>query len=345
MTKRQQNRESNHQKFLAFLQQQNEYELAEENFSYQNARQIVKLRHKSCGNVFCVKIAKFWLESSRCPNNACIQEHRIPKITRKNSEIENFIKGLGFETSPSEYSVFVPSQKVGIECWKGQARKRAHYDKRKLAYSSGIRLLHFFLDEWKEKRPIAESMIGNLLGCNKNKIMARKCSIEQVSVGEGQAFFKETHISGSGTKPFVVFALKYNGQIACALSLREPFHAAIYPSTIEIARFSSSLNTSVVGGFSRLLAVAQKWAREHDYKKMLSYADLRFGTGNVYAASGFQLIGETVLNYWYSDGVRRYPRQKFRARKDLGKKEREVAEKAGVFKVFGCGNNIYMLDA
>lgn len=130
------------------------------------------------------------------------------------------------------------------------------------------------------------------------------------------------------------------GKIVCALSLRKSFHSK-YNGMIEIARFSSALNTNVVGGFGKLLKEVRKWAINEGYKNILTYADLRFGKGDVYKINGFDLIDTTNPDYWYTDTRKRYNRFQYRAQP--GKSEKQVAHEAGVQKVYGCGSNIYIL--
>ena len=110
---------------------------------------------------------------------------------------------------------------------------------------------------------------------------------------------------------------------------------------IEIARFSSALNTNIVGGFGKLLKEVKKWSISQGYTGILTYADLRFGKGDVYKINGFQLVGSTKSDYWYTDGKRRYNRFQYRAQP--GKTEKQVAQEAGVYKIYGCGSNIYKL--
>jgi hypothetical protein len=110
-------------------------------------------------------------------------------------------------------------------------------------------------------------------------------------------------------------------------------------TVLENARFANKLNTVVIGGFSRLLKVIKKWAEDKGYEKIKSFADRRFGEGNVYKTCGFSLIGKTAPNYWYADSDNRYFRTHFRAQN--GKTEQEIAIENKVWRVYGCGSNIY----
>ena len=98
-------------------------------------------------------------------------------------------------------------------------------------------------------------------------------------------------------------------------------------------------NTIVRGGASKLMVRAKILAKELNYDGLLSYAELRFGSGNVYAKCGFEKLGESKINYWYTDGQKRLDRFKFRATPE--KSENLIAEEAGVCQIYGAGNAIF----
>ena len=112
--------------------------------------------------------------------------------------------------------------------------------------------------------------------------------------------------------------------------------------SVEVCRFASSWDTIIVGGFSKILKRIKLWAVDAGFKQILTYADLDTGTGGVYEQAGFQFIGETGPSYWYTDGQRRFDRFKFRA--SGGKTERQVAEDAGVVRIYGAGSRIFNLN-
>ena len=82
--------------------------------------------------------------------------------------------------SPKEIDIYVPSKLFGIEChglyWHSEAGKpeedfdkNAHQAKSQLAIEKGVNLLQIFEDEWRDKRPIVESMISHRLGLHNIK--------------------------------------------------------------------------------------------------------------------------------------------------------------------------------
>jgi hypothetical protein len=266
-------------------------------------------------------------------------------------ELYNFILSLNVAANRNcrdiidrEIDIYIPSKQFAIEYnglyWHTEDKvgQKYHSEKSMACSAKNIKMFHIFSDEWKNKRSIVESMIRHRLNISENIIYASKCSVKETESNKVLSdFFDKTHISGH-TNFTKGFYLQKDGEIVCALTLRTAFHKK-YENMIEIARFSSKLNTSVVGGFSRLLKYAKIWAKQNGYLKIFTYADLRFGEGRVYEKNGFQFLGKTRLDYWYTDGKSRFNRFQYRAQN--GKTEKQVAEGAGVSKIYGCGSNTY----
>ena len=244
-----------------------------------------------------------------------------------------------------EIDILLPQKKVGVEYhglyWHSveHQQKDKHQEKYNRSSAAGVKLIQVFSDEWENKRKIVESLIIHALGGTKNKISARKCNLVRMTKENEERFkhfFNETHISG-WTRCFSAFGLEFDGNIVEAISFRRPF-VKKYGKVLEIARSCIKLGTCISGGFSRLL----KFARQNlPQLPILSYSDLRFGDGDVYLKNGFELIGRTAPDYFYTDGKKKYNRFHFRAIE--GRTEKQVAEASGVFPVYGAGHKIYLL--
>ena len=64
----------------------------------------------------------------------------------------------------------------------------------------------------------------------------------------------------------------------------------------EMVRFCNKLNYHIPGAASRLLKYFEKNWKPHS---IVSYADRRWSTGNLYNALGFSLDHISPPNYWY----------------------------------------------
>lgn len=101
------------------------------------------------------------------------------------------------------------------------------------------------------------------------------------------------------------------------------------------------MNTSAAGGFSKLMNEVELWIKESNYAGIITYADRTHGTGKVYELNGFEKIGETKPNYFYTDGQKLHHRLYTKADKNNNKTEKQVADEKGVWKIYGCGDFMF----
>tara|TARA_R110000803_G_scaffold49679_5_gene103366 strand:- start:3621 stop:5033 length:1413 start_codon:yes stop_codon:yes gene_type:complete len=276
--------------------------------------------------------------------------------SRAEKEIAQFIEDLGEKVelndrsiiSPKEIDILVPNKNLAIEhnglyyhavLNDGVKNKRYYLNKKLDAKKKGFNLIHIFSDEWIHKKEICKSMIKNRLGLIDQKIFARKCEIREVEVKEARMFFERNHIAGY-VAATIRFGLYYNNELVLCLSLRRPRQGK-YKGMTEISRFASKINVNVTGGLTRLIKRSSIWAISEDYKGIVTYADLRFGDGKGYLSASFKFEKDTGPDYWYTDGQVRYDR--FRFKSSRGKTEKEIAKENKVFKINGCGSNIFTL--
>jgi len=109
----------------------------------------------------------------------------------------------------------------------------------------------------------------------------------------------------------------------------------------ELLRFCNKLNTSVIGGASRLFSY---FIKNYNPKEVVSYADRSFSNGNLYKQLGFSFIHKTEPNYYYVvDGIRKH---RFGFRKDIlvkegfdvTKTEHEIMLEREIFRIYNAGN-------
>lgn len=297
------------------------------------------------GHVFNRTFQSSYNNSAACP--VC-----YPKGTSiLENEIVDFIESLEVSVvkntrepiRPLEIDIFLPVQQIGIELnglyWHSELfkEKKYHLNKLKAAQAANIRLLNIFEDEWVKKKDICKSMITHILGKTENKIYARKCSIVEVDKKTRKEFFELNHIMGD-IGACQAFGLEYDGEVVSVISLRK---ALGYSDSLEIARFATKLNHCVIGGFSKLLKKVVGHCRLLGISQLITYSHNSHATGEVYDKSGFEYIKDTGIDYWYIEGNERVSRMKYRARP--GKPEKQVAEEAGVLKVYGCGSKLFRM--
>jgi hypothetical protein len=313
--------------------------------SYSKKDMPVKASCATCNKIIYKKLSNL-LKSPACPS-CCSGK------SKEEQSVFLFVEKLGYNPSRNfrdlgkELDIFIPEKNYAIEYnglfWHTEDKvgKQYHSEKHTLCRENNISLFQIFSDEWRDKRKIIESMLKHRLGTSSNKVYARKCNLLETSINKTlEDFFDSTHISGH-TLFKQAFYLEIDGIIVAALSLRRPFQSK-YENYIEIARFSTARDTKVSGAFGKLLKAAVHWSKANGFKGILTYADLRFGEGDVYLKNGFKLIGSTKPDYWYTDGKNRFQRFKYRAQPN--KPEKQVAEEHKVKKIYGCGSKIFTLE-
>lgn len=310
----------------------------------------LKLLCKKCGEIQ-LSTLKNAEDTPRC--YSCHPRESYDQI-----EIGKFIESLGFEIrhsardliSPKEIDIYVPGTSFALEYnglsfhTENDVENDYHYSKTLSCQKINLNLFHVFSDEWRsEKRKIIEGMIRTRLGKPACRLHARKLTHMDVSPTNRKIFFDSCHLDGDvkSTKSFGL--VDADRHLVCVLSLRKPRQKK-YSDCIEIARFASIPGFIIPGALSKLMTKVRTWSKESGFKRILTYADLRLGTGESYVKVGFKDIGKTVNRFWWTDKSKRYDRFLFRADSSRGMTEKQVATEAGVFRIYGCPNRTFIMD-
>ncbi len=253
-----------------------------------------------------------------------------------------------------ELDIYLPEHKLAIEVngvyWHSEANGKSrnyHYDKTVALHRQGIKLLHFWDGEVERRRDLVTSMVKQRLGLTK-RIGARSLSVEEIDPSDAAKFLNLHHLQGSAGCQFAYgLRAKKSGKLAAVMTFGKPFLSPGYDW--ELKRFATHQGITVVGGASRLLAAFRKNHRG----SIITYADLRYSTGDVYRRLGFKLSHRSPPNFSWARGfdtlIPRYQAQKHKLGKLLGDdfdpnlSAVENMQKAGFSRVFDCGNLVFSL--
>jgi len=246
-----------------------------------------------------------------------IHNHRFSYRSNGEKEMYDFVKSLD-ETAinndrtilkPKELDIFVPSKNIAIEFdglfW--------HKDENLLIKTNqcadkGIRLLHFYEDEWEYKKDICKSIISSALGIFEQRVYARKCKIKNLSTDEYNNFLDNNHIQGFINTPIRI-GLFYNEELIQCIGIGKSRYSA---DEFELYRMCTKLNHQVIGGFSKLLKHLCKY---YNINILYSYVDRRLFDGNGYKKIGFSILKETKPSYFYFKNLKRENRIKYQKHK------------------------------
>lgn len=199
-----------------------------------------------------------------------------------------------------------------------------HLDRLEELLSKNYKLLRIWEHEYIDdtKRNIWLSMLNNKMNMN-TKIYARKCNLKEVDYNYVKDFCNKNHIQGS-ISATTHLVLEQNNEIVCYMSFGKSIRCS--DDEIEIIRLCSKLNTTVIGGASKLL---KYYERKYNPMKMISFANRRWSEGEIYNTLGFKFVYNTPPSYYYLRNEKKiYNRMKFT------KKNIEKLFNKGVIKYF-----------
>jgi hypothetical protein len=220
-----------------------------------------------------------------------------------------------------------------------------HLQKTNDVESMGKTLLHIYDVEWDDpiKRKIWKSVIKSKLGLSDRRIFARKCKVVSVSQSDEISFLKNNHLQGYAQSS-VRIGLTYNDELVCVATFGKPRFNKNYDW--ELIRFSSLLDTTIVGGFSKII---KQFSVGRENQTLLSYANRRWSTGNVYRNNNFDYLGNTPPSYHYLYNGNLVNRNNFQKHKlknilenyDESLTERENTELNGIYRVYDSGHILF----
>ena len=263
---------------------------------------------------------------------------------------------------PYELDLYLPDYRIAIECnpttthnssiadpWGGAPKHyKYHKNKSKAAAECGIFLFHIFGHEWKYRRQIIESMLRNLLG-HSTVLYARKCELREVSSSEARKFLLTNHRQGpTGAK--LRYGLYFNEELVSLMTFGHVRGTMGITSSDrpawELVRFCNKLNTSVVGGASKLF---KRFIDDINPKSVLSFSDCAHTRGRLYEILGFTETAVSDPGYVWVDTASDMAYHRTNAQKrnliqflddpdiDLSRTETDIMIEHGFVQVFDSG--------
>lgn len=263
-----------------------------------------------------------------------------------------------------EIDIYIPELNLAFEFngiyWHselgGNKNKSYHLNKTNECENLGIRLIHIFEDEWRNKQDIVKSKLRYLIGLKSESVYARKCYIEEISSAICNEFLKNNHIQGKCVSKIKIGLFrKCDRKLVSVITfgrLRKSLGNKSVDGHYELIRYCSDINYNVVGGMSKLLSY---FIKNYNPNVIITYADRRYSSRhkNVYKNVGFEYIGESTPNYWYFyrgefDRYHRYKFAKHRLSEKLEKFDNNLSEwqnmqMNGYDRIWDCGSLKYQM--
>lgn len=251
--------------------------------------------------------------------------------------------------APYELDIYIPQHNLAIEyCglyWHSEQNgkdKWYHHNKWKRCKEQGIQLLTIYEDEWQQQQQQVKQKLLSLLNKDqRERVYARKCKIVVVSKKQKQEFFNQHHIQQDGPSSINI-GLEYNDELVAVVGFYKQ------QDKHYLNRYATS--KQVIGGFSKLLKYFQ---HNYEWNTLISFADLRWSTGNLYAKTGWTLDDIIPPDYYYSpNGHDRYHKFNYR-RKNLPKilnhfnpnmSEKQNCDVNNILRLWDCGKLRYVIS-
>jgi hypothetical protein len=320
---------------------------------------IAELKCNHCGHVFL--FTKQYFTPSKTFKEMCPKCYPRNTVSSKGEqELYEFVSTLCPNAISNhrenyhdpEIDVFVENKNIGFEYdglyWHSQEvlefnnrEKTKMFSKKNYFESKNIQLISIFSDEWSTKRSIVESRIRSILNKTTNRIYARKCETREIDSRTASEFCNNTHIMGSA-RSNVCIGLFYNNELVSVMTFSKS-NISRKVFCWELNRFSSKLDTIVVGGASKLFSY---FVTKYQPEKVISYSDNRWSSGKLYKNLGFQKISNGTPNYWYVNSTWTKRIHRFTLRKnsndDPALSEKENRKKQGYGIIWDCGSSKWM---
>lgn len=268
------------------------------------------------------------------------------------SELYNGKIIQNFKVERQEIDIYIPELNLGFEFnglyWHSELYKSNNYHQNKtfLCEKNGIRLVHIYEDDFDNKLDIIKSLIRNMLG-DSTKIPARKTEVKFIDTKEIKKFLEKNHLQGYAPSS-INLGLFYESNLVSVMSfskLRGIFKNKKQDKKYELVRFCNILDTSVIGGASKLF---NHFIRNYIPDSVISYCDISWATGRVYENMGMKLIGITKPSYYYIINHIRENRIKYQKHKlikngfDVKKTESQIMLERGYCRIFNSGNKKFI---
>jgi hypothetical protein len=259
--------------------------------------------------------------------------------------------------SPYELDIFIPDENLAIEfcglIWHseffGKKSCDYHYNKMRMCYEKGIRLITIFGDEYYSKKDIIFNEIKCALNIYSEEVGSENCVVKHIDKSIANRFLDKIHINSSSSSTYR-FGLFHNDELVQVMTFGALSRAhAGDNKTIEMKRFASKIDCLVVGGASKLFKYALSVLKEKGYTHIKSYCDMRWANpfNTIYEKLGFKLTKIKMYSFYYL--INKYSK-KLRTKEFIETtnicssliKNNKFYKELEYDRIWDCGYNLYL---
>lgn len=275
------------------------------------------------------------------------------------SLIKKFLDESGIEyeennrtiLAPKHLDFYIEKYNLAIE-WNGDyyhsedyRDEQYHYNKWLECKDKGIKLIQFYNRDLHNNFEIMKSIIRyHTIGVD--RIYARNCVVKEISNQDSMNFQDDNHIQG-GIPAQYNHGLYYNDELVAVMTWGKSRYTHKYD--LELFRFCNKINTTVVGGASKLLKYFENTI---NVNSVISYCSLDRSQGLLYSSLGFTLRKTEKSYFWIKSGKRlsRQATTKPKIKKMFGddyddeETQEQNMRRLGWRKVYPAGNYVFVKE-
>lgn len=248
-----------------------------------------------------------------------------------------------------EIDIFIPELKIGIEYnglfWHSESTKvrTYHLEKTKHFQQLGIRIVHIFEHEWRDKKHQVQSYILSAIGKNSIRLSPRNCNVvwsdSKKEINLAHQLLDNYHIQGHTRSTKYVANVYHNEELVATATFGKHHRNG---EQWVLSRFCTRYGHTVRG----LLGKVSKLAYSNLQQPIISWADYRLSQGNGYEKSGWKFEELLPPDYFYfkistSQIISKQSRQKKKVNTPEEMTEIEHAHLDGLERVWDCGKIRY----
>lgn len=325
------------------------------NFNIANHKDYIKYLFNGISKFYCENCkSKFEIKSDnyykRFEGNLPLCTLCYPIDFHKSiteNEIYNYIKSIYKGNIIASYrdgleiDILLPDLNIGFEFnglyWHSGQYKHKDYHIQKTIYfeNKGIRIIHIWEDDWKNKQEILKSQIKNWIGKTQNRIFGRKCQIMLVDNRISKNFLDSNHIQGSD-RSIVRIGLFHKGELVSIMTF-DNFEGRMKMEHggWNLSRFCNKKEHVVIGGASKLFKF---FIDNYKPRRIISYADRSWSKGELYDHLGFSIVSKSPPDYKYLvKGVRRHKSNYRKSNLNTDTSESLEMKNRDIPRVWDCG--------
>jgi very-short-patch-repair endonuclease len=253
--------------------------------------------------------------------------------------------GLDFKTKRfgNEYELdcYSESLKLGIEYnglfWHSDINKPKNYHLNKTKYFEklGIRVIHVWEHEWRDRKDQVKNYLSSACKVNQTRLGARKCQFLEITPLVAKKFLSDNHIQGAAKNIKLAVGIFYQNKLISVATFGN-HHRQGFEGVKVLNRFACLPGFTISGGLAKASRMAYV-----KLGKLISWAHYAKSQGKGYLAAGWTQVKTHPPDYFYATPQGVVISKQSRRKSSVGTPdhmtEHQHALQDGLYRIWDCG--------